>query len=117
MPLKGYIMDKDNFEFESEKPESSKSKMTPAENAALAHIPASVLKGIAAPAFSQASSLCFLGRRHYLHDNSGQRLWFRAFQKDVFAQRERIALVTISGPIADPSPTLSWLRRVEGMPA
>lgn len=107
-------MDKDNFEFESEKPESSKSKMTPAENAALAHIPASVLKELLHPPFRKRHPFVFWVGAIISMIIVASAFGFALSKKDVFAQRERIALVTISGPIADPSPTLSWLRRVEG---
>lgn len=104
-------MDKDNFTFESEKPDGT--RVTPAENAALAHIPASVLKDLLHPPFRKRHPFIFWGGAVVSLIIVASAFMLALARKDVFAQRDRIALVTVSGPITDPVSTLAWLRRVE----
>lgn len=104
-------MDKDNFTFESEKPGTAGT--SPADNAALAHIPASVLKDLLHPPFRKRHPFIFWGGAIASMIIVASAFMLALARKDVFAQQDRLALVTVAGPIADPSSTLAWLRRVD----
>lgn len=107
----------DTFEFENESSETPKKKLTSEENAALAHIPASVLKELVHPPFRKRHPFIFWGGATISLVIVLSAFIFTLQKKDVFTPRERIALVNITGAITDPSAVLAWIRKVEATPA
>lgn len=107
----------DMFEIENDNTEPDKRKLTPEENAALAHIPVSVLKELVHPPFRKRHPLIFWGGAVISLIIVASAFFIALQKKDVFTPRERIALINITGPIADPASTLEWIRKVESNPS
>ena len=75
----------------------------------LARIPASVWRGLVRPPFRKRHPVIFWGLCLFLLAGAAALGWFSAHP----VPGERLALVTVRGPILDPAPTLAWIRQLE----